>query len=526
MSTRQGHRRQRLRVCCWKWNKRLLALCLLLAVCLTGCGEKKQASQEREALTLSIHMHYWGEVAFHDDWPVFKKAEELTGIRLKGDVSLTAADSGQVFNIMLESGKLSDIVHLEKQNANKYGAEGIFIPLNDLIDQYAPNIKAFFEEDPRARQHMTSPDGNIYYISFISEGETGRGYFIRKDWLDRLGLPVPEDFDAYYDAMLQFKNKDPNGNGEADEIPLFFRGGGDEGSISSLLGVRGGIVFKNGKAAYPKATNEYRRCLQTLQKWYGQGLIDPQLYTRGFNARDELLKSDRGGATHDWFASTASYNDILKDSLPGFEMIAIKPPMEKGRPPVEPDPRVTYTNTGWSISKYNQHPIEAIKYFDFWFSEEGRRLMNYGIEGEQYEMVDGKPKFKPEILNASIPVLEILKGIGAQTEIGFRQDYDYEKQWMNQYALDGIRMYVDNGYIVKNDFNYNFTLEEQKIIEEREGYITNYIDRMSRMFIMGELSVDAEFDNYLNQLRAMGVQKVLDAYQQAYDRQIRQGGNS
>ena len=60
--------------------------------------------------------------------------------------------------------------------------------------------------------------------------------------------------------------------------------------------------------------------------------------------------------------------------------------MERGRTPVEPDPRVTYSNIGWSVSKYNQHPIETIQYFDFWFSEEGRRLMNYGIEGEQYDI--------------------------------------------------------------------------------------------------------------------------------------------
>jgi len=94
---------------------------------------------------------------------------------------------------------------------------------------------------------------------------------------------------------------------------------------------------------------------------------------------------------------------------------------EHRRIPIKPD--------GWAISYSNENPIETIKYMDFWWSEEGRRLANFGIEGEQYNLVDGNAIFTEEFLADSRPVNAQLTEIGAQVRRGFWQDYSYEEQW-------------------------------------------------------------------------------------------------
>ncbi len=92
--------------------------------------------------------------------------------------------------------------------------------------------------------------------------------------------------------------------------------------------------------------------------------------------------------------------------------------------------------------------------------------MNYGIEGEQYDMVDGKPVFKPEVLNGDKSVQAQLWDIGGQVPIGFFQDFDYELQTYNDIAAEGAKMYVDNDYVVDAFPLVAFNDEEQKIFDE------------------------------------------------------------
>ena len=53
---------------------------------------------------------------------------------------------------------------------------------------------------------------------------TSQGYYIRKDWLRKLGLKEPKTVEELYEVLIAFRDKDPNGNGKKDEIPVFIRG--------------------------------------------------------------------------------------------------------------------------------------------------------------------------------------------------------------------------------------------------------------------------------------------------------------
>ncbi|MEG2583699.1 MAG: extracellular solute-binding protein, partial [Oscillospiraceae bacterium] len=364
-------------------------------------------------------------------------------------------------------------------------------------------------------------DGNIYFIPFTPDGIVAQGWFVRKDWLDTLGLKEPTSVDEYYNVLKAFRNGDPNGNGKADEIPYFNRNAsaGWEESVSSLY------IFwdaykswhvRDGKIVYGPTEPQYKTAIENISKWYSEKLIDPEIYTRGNKARDILLADNTGGSTHDWFGSTAQLNDTLKDKNPGLNFVAMAPPSG-----VEGTRRAKVQADGWGISSQCKNLEEAIKYFDFWFTEDGRRLMNFGIEGEEYDMVDGKPKFRESVVKGEKPALDILQGIGAQMFLGYHQDFEYEKQWLNPIALKGIEEYTEKNYPAEQFPVLNFTDEEEKEIKNIMGAIDTYRDEMTQKWVLGGVNLNDGFGKFNESIQQMKIEKATSIMQAAYDRDIK-----
>ncbi len=542
-------------------KKKVLSFCLAMVLAislLVGCGAQKQeapaktakgneakepaaaktedpAKEElsgllisKEPQELTLHLHIYNKFVFNDSWVSFQKAAELTNIKMKGVAQESATDSGQVFNVMMASGELPDIIVAERENFFKYGPEGAFLPLNDLIDQYAPNIKKFLAEREDIRKYLTAPDGNIYSINFVPDGAAAQGYFIRQDWLDKLGLERPKTVEEVYTVLKAFREKDPNGNGQKDEIPYIDRANGAKTvALSALWGAhtysdKDHWFLDKDEVKFGPMQTEYKEAMLNLSKWYAEGLIDPEAFTRGKDAREILLGDNVGGFTHDWFASTASANDKFQSKIEGFNFAPMLPPADAKGKVWEYASRPAVNPTGWGLSKDIKDPVIGIKYLDFWWTEEGRRLMNFGIEGEDYDMIDGKPIFKESVLKGDEPVISYLQKKGVQIQIGFHQDFNYEKQWMNALALEGAEMYNSSNVIAERFPMLSFTVEEQKILDQKETAIQPFVEEMTQKWILGAEDVEKTWDSYLQSLNDLGMKEIVEIYQAAYDRYAKQ----
>ena len=480
-------------------------------------------------LELTIHMHWPRAQGYDESLPVEQAARAMTGIHLRDDTAgQSTKNYTDAFDKLLARRQLPDIVGGQrlKDHVNLYGPEGLYLPLDELVRDYAPNIQKFLDDHPELRPAITAWDGQIYYIPYFPDGEFGRAYFIRQDWLDKLGLPLPQTVDELYQTLVAFRDRDPNGNGEADEIPIFMRQWQELLRLVTLWDGRStgsdtyhDFVVIDGEITHPYVTGNYRDGIKHLAQWHREGLIDPEIFTRGSKARDILLGENRGGMTHDWFASTAGYNQSLADQINGFNFAAILPPAsvtgnriaEHRRTPVKPD--------GWAISYNNEHPIKTIRYFDFWFSEPGRRLANFGIEGEQFELVDGRPVFKSEILRSGEPVNRQLYAIGAQIPRGFPQDYAYELQWTSAEALAGIELYAGADVLVGQFLGVALNRDEQDAYDFFWPEIRNHMLKRQRAWILGEGDIEADWASYMATLDELGLPDVLAAMRSAYARQ-------
>ena len=222
--------------------KKMLIMALVCSLTLLGCKNEKSNQETaggeqlsgnlitkdpREATIFAI---FQGK-AIDGELPVFKKAFEETNIKL-----------------------VSDFENL--------GMEGGLIPLEDLIDKYAPNLKKFFEENPRYKKDAIAADGHIYIIPNYNDYfnlKTTQGYYIRKDWLKKLNLKEPKTVDELYKTLVAFRDKDPNGNGKKDEVPLFLRGNITRKIMMGLADIfKVSVVWYDDKGM-PKYRSIYKR---------------------------------------------------------------------------------------------------------------------------------------------------------------------------------------------------------------------------------------------------------------------------
>lgn len=508
---------------------------LMLAGC-SGTGDTgTQSNQDvtqlegtlcsAEPLTMTIHMHFWNTNVFDDSWPIYQEAAKRTNITLQGTASSASTDSNQEFNTMLTNSPLPDIIHGESKNLNKAGSEGALIPLQDLIDQYAPNIKAMFDEHPEYEKASLAADGNLYYIPCLRDDSgPAQGWFIRQDWLDKLGLEVPTTIDEYYNVLKAFREQDPNGNGEKDEIPYFDRHQSVDKLVSLWNPGDGGYstfgdfsIDKDGNVFCARTTEGYKTAMKELAKWYAEGLIDQEIFSRQ-NPREQLFGDDNGGATNDWFSSTMSFNEIEKDKVPGFHIAVIAPIQDVNGDIKNQFARNATAGIGWGISKDNQHVAETMKYFDFWYTEEGSLLNAMGIEGTHYTNENGELKYTDLVMSYEGGAPNYMRTIGGQ-EIGYFAELGPEIAGMTEEAAAGFKEYADNGWTVKAFPSLSYTTEEERTIASKGTDVSTYTKEMQQNWIMGNADVDATWDQYIANLQSLGLDELLAAYQAAYDRQ-------
>ena len=489
-----------------------------------------------DPLELTIHMHWPRAQGYgvggdtNKIYPVEEAARELTGIHLVDKTSgKNITNEGEAMNLLLAQGDLPDIVggHLIQQPVNQYGPEGAFVPLNELVEEHAPNIKKFWDEHPGLQEAISAYDGNYYYIPYLPDGKFGRAWYIRQDWLDKLGLEQPQNVDELYEVFKAFRDQDPNGNGKKDEIPYFARQWEEVNRLLTLWDARSSgsdtyhdfYVNDEGKVVHPYAQEAYRDALANVAKWYAEGLIDPEIFTRGSSSRDYLLSENLGGATHDWFASTSGYNAALADKVEGFNFSPFLPPASAGGVRMEEHRRIPIKPDGWAISYTNEHPVETIKYFDFFFTETGSNLANFGVEGKTWDMVDGEPIYKPEVLNSDSPVNSQMYLEGAQIQRGYPQDYRYEWQWTSDAAREGIELYDANDLLIEQFLGVAFNTEEQAIYDRYWPSLRTYMLERNQAWILGSGDVVKDWDAYVKTLNDMGYQEVIEVLNSAYQRQ-------
>ena len=336
---------------------------------------------------------------------------------------------------------------------------------------------------------------------------------MRQDWLDKLGLEQPKTLDDFYNVLKAFKEKDPNGNGIADEIP--FSGRMKRRTLISFVeafGLTDNFYVRDGVVDHGLLDPQMPEALAFLNKLYTEGLVDPEYIVTDANQWQTQMARQQVGMTFDW----GTRIDYLDANVEGANFVGIEPPIGSFGKPMTFGQNVKTPGGGTAINKNTKKADLIAELFDYIYSPEGRELMNFGIEGVHYTKEGDEYKFTDSIMNSTDgktpQQMRWLQGISGTWS--YPQDEKaevYSDKWKE------VRQKYENGIIQETYPLVDFTPDEKMVISEKQSQIQTYIDEKLDKFIMGNESLST-YDSFVSELKRMGIDELVDIYQQAYDR--------
>lgn len=455
------------------------------------------------------------------------------------------------FTLMLAGEEIPDLllgVGRDISEVNTYGMDGYFLPLDEYLD-YMPNFQAFLEEHPNYKAVLTADDGHMYGLCILNTNPVALipRTFINQIWLDNVGLEAPENVEELYEVLKAFKEQDANGNGDTDdEIPM----SGDFESLRSFMAWFGmytnqidysPLLDENGNVYLAQSTENYKEMLKFLNKLYEEGLYDVDGLVQSEDERMSKFSDDRVGMMTTLGAPfTEAGTDITYDKN-WTGVIGLTSDYN--------DTHVKVYDSGIStkvkvvVNADTEHPEIICRMLDYFFTEEGVVLACDGVEGVSWRYAE-EEYFGYKIAdNTFIP-----EGYDA------REIYRWKKAVIND-VLNFMNMPNSNAMIMATkltdeqvfseemDERIDWTVllerarrQSEKVDEfptlvynseessRRVALVTDlkmYVEQAASQFIIGELDVEEDWDEYISTLEAIGSEELISLEQTAYDRQYK-----
>ncbi|RKP54339.1 extracellular solute-binding protein [Cohnella endophytica] len=469
------------------------------------------------------------------------KAVPYEGAKEKRQISLASGNYPDTYLLT------SYIDQFSQADVIRYGKQGIFYPLNDLIDRYAPHIKEAFDKEPGLKALNTAPDGNIYGLAAFSDCfhcSYPNKLWLNSKWLKKLNLSMPETTEQLRTVLRAFKNGDPNGNGIADEIPL--SGSTEDFGVRVLPYLMNGFVYdddrtylnvKDGQVSLAADKQEWKEGLAYVKSLYDEGLIDPGAFTQNADAFRQL--GENAGAEI-LGAGTAMHPDIFVDTGPDNRRGSDYDPA----PPLH-GPHASYavfyesgTTPGAKFVITDKASPEArialIRIVDYLYTPIGQANAEVGKEGVDWRKpVAGEKALGPdsvaEFTRIPVKVGEPPRNSGWGGMGHFYMPKTYRDSWvqdMNIYSPDGYerRLYqatkLYEGHEPKELYPMWLVWLDPTNADEAsmlQANVKNEIDQSALQFITGEKNLDKDWDDYIQRLKSLGTDRYVSIMQQAYD---------
>lgn len=543
----------------------LIAACTTMATLFVGCGaddatnssnvstESQKVESEATASTAATE-----DVVEEFAYPLDGKTITVTGLlndnvkktaenKAKTDFEKTLAEATGVtvewthdngstdewYNMMFAEGKYTDVIMYEFDSKYPGGlsaanADNIAICLNDVIDEYMPNFKAWMEANPELTARLVDENGNIYGIPAINEpgATTTSGIIIRQDWLDALKLPMPTTIDEWHDTLVAMKDAYGVAPIVAQANQFLRRGAIVNAYVPLCSGNNRYSVNADGEVQYTLATDGYREYLTVMAQWYDEGLFNKDFVTFDFNTVKAMMLNNEAGVM--WGLGGSGIQNLMieaETANPELNLAACPTAVK-----VKGD-EVIYSSAGDELAAMRAvitpacEDVEAAaRWLDYFWSEEGYMLFNFGTEGVTYTMENGVPTYTDLILNNpdGLTISEALgkyAGVAGSSYTAVTSgDYLVGYYSPVPQAADAIATWGATGVGTYTLYGMNLTTEESEKFATISTELNTYVDEMIIKFVIGTEDIDTKWDEFVANCKEFKMDEAIAIQQAAYDR--------
>lgn len=548
-----------------RWMRTVLMILIALSVTMAGAfaaGGKENGKVQVPTVSVNktglpivdekLELRFTGmnmnntRVGRYDETDMMKQLETETNIKIVWDM-IPQANWKERKNLLIASRDLPDgfmgPLSLTAEEAQMLGADGVLIPLDDLIDEFAPTISRLIKENPTYEASIRSTDGHIYALTAMQDMgfDSLSVSIIRQDWLDALGIKMPATTEEFYQVLKAFKDNDMAGNGKPVPFSflyqesaainrevkrefewIFLAFGVPDNPIHIAIEDDGQLIFTADKEGFKEA-------IEYLHRLYSEGLIDPEVFTQDRTLLTNKIRQLNVGCYTDYRLKSSMAHEEIQDKF------SVMPPLAGPYG----DRRWLRAMAGMSegafaLTSACKNPEAAIRWLDYINEPQNCIQMLYGMfkpEGwvgsealvpspTQPGKWTGNTDLRPADVSPndwpwSAP-------IGSSPVIATREVINkYIADRPNNVAKEEVCA-VYRPYLTKYPYNYpyRFTPEEIEELSLLQTDLLNYIYRTQAKWI-AEGGVDQEWDAYLAQLQKLNVDDYVQLYRAAYERSSR-----
>ena len=337
------------------------------------------------------------------------------------------------------------------------------------------------------------------------------GPFIRSDLLEKHSLAPPETIDQW-EKVLSVFYQDPD-----IDIPLIFYGGNFQNTrfLIGSFGISWGFFLKDDHIVYGPLEKEFLPFLTLLTKWFQNGWIDPGVVLNNLRIYKNQINEKKIGIYVDYITNIQNYQQKLNVS----ENNALLIPLQYPR--LNEKTKILGHRSGFFIpyasayiSSKNSNPEETMRVFDYFYSNEGSTLFNFGVEGESYNIVNGMPQLSETIftphINGTLYKYYLIPGPYNKIKESFFQSLSLKSQ------RDAARLWSDTD---SKEFQLPLFIPDKsqsRILADINQALNNYIEDMLVRFITGNRSLD-EFETFIKELLDLNVETALKIYNEIFN---------
>ncbi|MDF2959046.1 MAG: extracellular solute-binding protein family 1 [Paenibacillus sp.] len=375
-----------------------MTLLLVLSMGVTaGCSGGNQQTQAGSATEPATDLKVKFMVPSYADIPdmndeYWTKFQKDTKIQLDIDW-IPSGDYDTKFDLVLASGNIPEVIVANSitrptlQNAVKQGAFWDLSPFLGDFSKY-PNLKNNSYKE--VWNYMRS-EGGIYGVP-RNRPQIDLSIKMRKDWLDKLNLPVPQTLDEYAAALKTIVNSDPDGNGKKDTVGLIGQGfilADGDGSFLSAFGGLDAVYDKDGGLVNKLLTPNYTSMVAYFRQLYTEGILAKDFSAIKQTQAEEMYTTGRAASYARNIWRDYTFEQGIKKVQPGAEVISL-PPM-KGPGGVSIQLAIPFSGAFYISKKVPEEKVKQIlDFFERTTTMEQTDYNYYGIEGIDYTMVDGQ----------------------------------------------------------------------------------------------------------------------------------------